>query len=301
MKNKIALLLVLYNDVEHLKSLLRSVKKQLSVDISIFAIDCHPNQKSIKYLKDHYTDLYTYDYHGNLGYAAGNNYLIKKAYENGYDVAVISNTDVILDSECFNNLKKSLLKPYSLVSPLLYFGNPKNPKGLHSYGEQLNTKSLKVEVVNDKDTDISILPDFKETNIVTGCLFMFNIQSFITIGLFNEDGFMYGEEVDLALKYKEHGLRMLCVKHAQAWHNHREKDNRVLFDTSYYYIKRNFILLCVRVKNLSALRSFLFLELIKIPKIFILAIKKKDLKGVRYYYKGILDGLRGVKGRNINL
>ncbi|MDB4498316.1 glycosyltransferase family 2 protein, partial [Gammaproteobacteria bacterium] len=266
-----------------------------------FAIDCHPNQKSIKYLKDHYADLHAYDYQGNLGYAAGNNYLVKKAYENGYEVAVISNTDVILDPDCFNNMKCALLKPYSLVSPLLYYGSPKKPKGLHSYGEKLNMKSLKVEVVNGRDTDISILPDFKETNIVTGCLFMFNIKSFIAIGLFNEDGFMYGEEVDLALKFKEHGLRMLCVKNALAWHNHREKDKRVLFDTSYYYIKRNFILLCVRVKKFSALRSFLLLELIKIPKIFIIGLYKKDIKSLFYYYKGIMDGLKGVKGRKDNL
>lgn len=294
---KIALLLVLYNDTIHLKRLLQSLRLQKKVEYTIFAIDCHPDQKSIDFLKKNVIDCVCYENKGNLGYAAGNNFLAKEAYQRGFIKAIICNTDIILESNCIHQLLLNLGDDYLFASPIIYKGTPESSKSVFSYALNLNVKNYRINHLFSYDEDLAILPQKMEVNYFSGCIVMINISHFLSCGQFYEEGFMYGEERDLALKACTHNFKGIVVKQAKAWHNHKPKSDWIQYDFSYYYIQRNLLLLCKLNKNWSVFFRIILREIFRFPLNLILVIKKSDYKGFKYYYKGFFDGLKGVNGK----
>ncbi len=300
--DKIALLLVLYKDVKHLSRLIQSLEQQ-TANYEIFAIDCHEDQESISYLKQERPDSDVYSFQGNLGYAAGNNFLAQKAIDKGYKYLMICNTDVIFSRNTLEILYNSLVfTDYIISAPLIYNGTPECIKGLHSYAERMDFNKMKVIVENSINADINNLPETQEVNIVTGCTFLIKSSFVVEHGLFYTEGFMYGEETDLACRMNSFNNKAICVKSAVAWHNH-DFANRTINSLSfaYYYMNRNFVLLCKRYDKKSVIYKYLFMELINIPRKLIWTIRKYNIKLFYYYYLGIIDGLRNVKGVNKTL
>lgn len=296
--NKIALLLVLYRDIEHLRRLVESLDKQ-TIDYEIFAVDCDKEQKSILYLKAILPNAHYFDYQGNLGYATGNNFLARKAMELGFEYLMICNTDVILGNNSLDNLYDILEKSdYLLVGPLIYSGTPENTLGIHSYAERMDFRKMAVCVDYGSDYEVSLLPNLIEVNIVTGCAFMIKSPLVNKYGLFYTEGFMYGEETDLACRMQKFGIKAICCKKAIVWHNHsNEKRSINSLYRSYYYMNRNFILLCKRYNKVSVSRKYIIKEMLLFPRKFVWCIRKYNVQLLYYYYKGFFDGCRSIKGK----
>ena len=118
------------------------------------------------------------------------------------------------------------------------------------------------------------------------------------IGLFNEDNFMYGDELDLAFRLNKTKYKILVTKKAVAWHFHDySKKNKSGFYLQYYYILRNRFLFFYRYKKYNSLSVQLISELILFPLKIRWAIRTVDIKLVKYYYLGIFHGLLNKTGK----
>lgn len=297
---KIAVLLVLYKDKEHLLNLLNSLDNQLDIEYSIFAIDCDEKQESIKLLRARCSTVYSYHFQGNLGYAAGNNFLARKAIALGFEYLFICNTDIILETFCLKSLLEELRseKHVVMVGPLIYRGTPDNPLGFQSYGEEADFKYF---TVREKYAAIRLLEDLPESlyvNILPGCAFLICADIFKECGLFNEEIYMYGDENDLAYRIYQRGYIGKVTRKAQVWHNHNWKsDNKFGYYFSYYYMNRNIVLLCKRYSNRKALIRLLWVEFLHLPLKIWWTTKIAGLKFTKYYYLGFYHGLLNKKGK----
>jgi len=298
--SKVAILLVLYNDSKHIISLINSIKNQTFNDYEIYALETKENEESLKLLERLYPKTKSYKYRGNLGYAAGNNFLAEEAIKQDCQYLAIFNTDIILEKNALTILMESFSnnKSAAFSIPITYIGTPENEKGIQNY--ILNSNYDKCQVVREKtNIDFLELPKYEKLNTPSGCCFIIKSDIVKKAGLFNEENFMYCDEIDLSYRLTKNNYYGVISKYAKVWHNHNwEKSNNRGNNLEYFYIMRNSMLFFHRYNKTISLLKFFFTQLVRFPLVLYWTISKKGIKFVYYYYLGLICGLLNIKGKS---
>lgn len=210
MKNGIVILN--YNDSENTILMLEDIKKFKVLDY-IIIVDNKSTDNSVEKLK-HYENkkIKVVEEKENRGYAAGNNVGIKYLIDN-YDVdhIIISNPDIIVKEEDIKKLIKDLeQKDIAMIAP-----NVKEPCGI-SRGWKLPTFTsellsnipyfhfLEKKILSYKEEDYGT--KLTKVDVVKGCFFIIKKEVFETIDFFDENTFLYYEEIIIGKKLKELGF-----------------------------------------------------------------------------------------------
>ena len=116
-------------------------------------------------------------------------------------------------------------------------------------------------------------------------------------GLFNEQFFMYNEEIDLSDRVKKAGYTIVVTSETHIWHHHNWTSAKtVSYSRMYYYMMRNRYLYFKNHGYYIQLIIDLFLQFLTFP------IKGKWLSRlagpslIKYHYLGILRGIAGETG-----
>lgn len=295
--NKVAILLVLYNDKHHIPLLINSIKNQTYTNYEIFAIECSNSGESLSLLKELFPKSKTFDHQGNLGFAAGNNFLANKAIEFGADFLFVLNSDMELSKntlEVFvSYFEKS--KNIGVVGSTLLVGETNI---IQLFGVRANFKTQRKEFINsNRDLTSISLPMEEQVDFVNGGSTFLSKAVYEKVGLFNEDYFMYNDEIDFAERVKDAGFKTFITSKTYIRHHHNwSPTTNSSYYLMYYYMMRNRYLY-FRQNDLSYNSFVDVLEIIiKFPFTLKWALKLADIKLVRFYYLGVLHGLLGRKG-----
>lgn len=250
MKNGIVILN--YNDSENTCLMLDDIKKYKVLDY-IIIVDNKSTDNSVEKLKPYVNKkIKLVEAKENKGYAAGNNIGIKYLIEN-YEVdnIIISNPDIIVTEQqikdLVNNLEK---KDIAVIAP-----NVKEPLGISRgwklptfisellsnvpYFHFLENKVLSYPEENYKS-------DLTQVDVVKGCFFIIKKDVFESIGLFDENTFLYYEEIIIGKKLKELGFRTFVDNRVTIIHAlsqsvdksiNRINKFKILKRSQYYYEK----------------------------------------------------------------
>jgi GT2 family glycosyltransferase len=294
---KVAILLVLYNDAEHVPKLVESLRRQTYKNIDVYAIENSVSGASIDLLKRLYPDAKTFPHLGNFGFAAGNNYLAKKAFIDGADFLFVLNTDMELSSntiEVFIN-QLNIDDTIGVIGSLLMIGNSDT---IQLFGAKANFKTQKKELLfTNKKLNEIILPDRMYVDFLNGGSLFIIRDVYQKVGLFNEDFFMYNDEIEFAFKVKKTGYRFAVTSETLIRHYHNwNHSNSKSFALISYYRMRNRQLYFIRKKLYGYLIIDLLKELLFLIPHFYIALRNNTLLEFRYYYCGQFDGLIGKKG-----
>ncbi len=250
MKNGIVILN--YNDSENTSLLLEDIKNYKILD-AIIIVDNKSTDDSVKKLKKYESKkIKIVEANENKGYAAGNNIGIKYLIEN-YDIdnIIISNPDIMVREQDIKNLVKDLeKKEIALIAP-----NIKEPNGI-SRGWRLPTflsevisnipyfHFLEKKILNYNEKDYS--ERLTKVDVVKGCFFIIKKEVFEAIQFFDENTFLYYEEIIIGKKLKELGFNtfvdnQITVIHAlsQSVDKSMNRINKfkILKESQYYYEK----------------------------------------------------------------
>ena len=209
MKNGIVILN--YNDSENTSMILEDIKNYKVLDY-IIAVDNHSTDDSVEKLKKYENEkIKIVVAESNNGYAAGNNIGIKYLLENfEVDNIIISNPDIIVSEEEIKTLITDLEnEEISVIAP-----NIKEPTNT-SHGWKLPTflSELVSNIPFFRRFEMSFLSytnkeydnDLTKVDVVKGCFFIIKKEVLESIGLFDENTFLYYEEIIMAKKLKEKG------------------------------------------------------------------------------------------------
>ena len=189
----------------------------------------------------------------NLGYGAGNNVALKKVKTK---YAIILNPDTILFRECVDNLlilAKNLKNKFSIIAPSIN-GNIKN------YGFFMNGKVKKQMV---KKTA------YFNVDYVKGFAMFLNIPKIKSIGYFDENFFMYLEEVDLCKRLKEINEKIIVSLDAKSKHLGAKSSN-IGFE---FEINRNWHWMWSKMYFASKYNGFFKSRIVAVPELIKLIIK----------------------------
>ena len=214
----------------------------------------------------------------NIGYGAANNQIIKKSKKK---YVFLISPDVILKKNCENNLLKSVTKlrgDFSILSPV---------SKIRNYGYF-------------KKKDFSESTKILEVDYVNGFALLLYRSKIKKIGMFDEQIFLYNEEIDLCKRLRLAKQKIFIDKSSEVIH-HGAKSSNIGFEFekcrnwhwmwSQVYFKKKY-----NNKFLVNL-EFSLLLVLQILKILFYTLKfdKKEMISKTMRYLGTLNALTGKK------
>ncbi len=270
--NQITIGLVTFKSEKVIFNCLKSIK---SIKNIIIFDNSNDNKLKIK-IKKKYPNIKFYLSKKNVGYGAGNNIIIKKSKT---PYVFILSPDVVLNNNCEKNLLvgiKKLKNNFSILSPI------SNDKNYRDINNSSHSKSL------------------FEVDYVKGFAMLLNKKKIIQNGMFDENIFLYLEEIDLCRRLRNAKQKIFITKKSKVFHLGARSSNLGLeFDKL-----RNWHWMWSKFYYNKKYKGFFIATILGLPKfitsllkfLFYLLIQNRQKK-IIYYFRvlGFCNALFGKK------
>ncbi len=179
----------------------------------------------------------------NYGFAKGNNIGIKFAISVlNPSYILLLNNDTVVDPTFLGELVKIAEsgRGIGVVGPTVYYYDFEGKSNvIHSRGAKIQPKLGLAPPLGilEVDESMRVVPPYDVDYIEGSCL-LIKSEVMRNIGLLNEVLFLYWEEVDLCLKVKEYGYKVICVPSSKIWHK-VSSSTGVVHPVKLYYMSRN--------------------------------------------------------------
>ena len=255
----IDVLVLNYNDALTTIQFVESVKNY-NIIRKILVVDNHSSDDSLKRLSCLENDkVIVKQTKKNSGYGAGNNFGIHYLYKNfASKYILLCNPDVVVDENTCNRLRNFLEdnREYAIASPFML-----DKKGKKQINTAFRIPSkweciLSLDMLLKKFTKTfyyeNIENDFfvvKDVGAVSGSMFMMRTEDMVAYGMFDENIFLYCEEMVLGLKMQKAHKKIALLTDSSFIHNHSVSINktyksivskRKIFLKSRLYVIKNF-------------------------------------------------------------
>lgn len=277
----ISLIIVDYNSIEKTMNYIKHFLDKVDSIVNIIIVDNASNDKSINYMdtlditkikvdvfikEDKNIDLFFYKYKGcslvivkaneNLGYGKGNNLgaiISNKIYNNKFyifsnnDLKFNKNIDLSTFIEIFNKDKD-----IAVIGPKIIGleGEPQSPRKYNNIWKQLILYFPNVLLCYKFTkfiTNIDYNNKSKYTYWVNGCFLVVDAQKFEEVSMFDENTFLYAEEMILSERLLQKGYKNYFTNDVEIIHEHGQtikdtfstlKGMEISFNSNLYYFKK---------------------------------------------------------------
>ncbi|MDT8887156.1 glycosyltransferase family 2 protein [Aquirufa sp. LEPPI-3A] len=279
----INVLIVNWNSGGQCLQLIHSLVKSEFANYRIVMIDNDSSESDILKLKncEEIASLKKVEFHlirnaSNLGYAGGNNagfsYLKNKNLAG--DILIL-NPDVTLQPNTLSVMSKVLIQEG--IAGVMVRTFIEGGKLMYDYFS-LNGFVQKWLYSKDNST--------VETDYLAGSCMLLNRKLIDRLGLFDDSFFLYWEEVDLSIRLKNAGFRLMSTNETFIIRFDNELSRK---SNSVYYLTRNAFLLLKNHANLTGVDLTWYLLRMFISSVFI-SIKTFDFRFLLNYLKGFASG-----------
>lgn len=174
----------------------------------------------------------------NGGYGFGNNIGIKYAVNNDADYILILNNDTIVDKHFLEPMVEMCEddERIGIVSGKIYFHDKQDTIWFN--GGEFNPWTGSVKHCNFNEKDVGQKPP-DEITFISGCFMLLPKNVVDQVGLFNEDYFMYVEDLEFCYEIIKKGLNLRISEHSTIFHKVGQSLGGHLSESSVYMNAKN--------------------------------------------------------------
>jgi glycosyltransferase involved in cell wall biosynthesis len=302
---KVAIITVTYNSASNLSFFLPSVAINTDVVAGVFFVDNSSSDGTRNILKDwkeknDNLDVYILPQKENYGYAYAINLGIQKALSLGYDYLLITNNDIVFDTEAvsllLDNLTKNNLDVVGIPSSI----NKENI-GLGYFLSTENLLPIKKKPLTRSNLDIEIQRNpLLRVDFVHGGTALFSKKFFEKIGLYDSKLFFGGDELDFLYRVYAYNIshtdKITCAVSLQAFlkvdnlskHNTKNKirkAKRMLQGVARVYLKHRFTPTDIGLyrEQYSIIKSLAKNNLLRYGVLFLFSMRALIIEITNYY------------------
>lgn len=242
MNPDLSVIIVNFNGLQYLKDCLDSLNTRLQgISSEIIVIDNNSNDESCSFLRQNYPDVLLIESKINLGFGKGNNEAVKQSKSE--HLLLINNDTIVLD-----DLKPVLnfLKQDKTIGALgINMLNSEN-KYLPVAGVFPNYKNMflmkKLLLINKEFEKGIFTKSSYEVDWLSGSFIMMRKETFTKINGFDEDYFLYVEDVDFCKRIAKIGLKRIFLPNYNYIHfvGFNKSKNPMLVKGYRIYISKHF-------------------------------------------------------------
>lgn len=230
---KTGIIVLNYNTKDEVLECLRSIKelKQDKIKIKVYVVDNASRDGSPGAIRAKFPDFVLIENKKNLGFSAGNNVGIKRALEDGAEAVLILNPDTKIDSMALLELSQILKEDpkTGIFAPKIYFyptfefhrekyRDEEKGKVIWYAGGKIDWKNVLASHRGVDEVDHGQFDRVEETEFATGAAMYIKREVFDIIGFFNEDYFLYLEDLEFSIRAREAGFKIIFTPKALVWH-----------------------------------------------------------------------------------
>lgn len=252
----VAFLIVYWQGERCLEKSLACVLAQQGAAADVFVLDNGSEAGLSQDMKSRFSSVRFIRSEVNLGFAGGNNRLLKEAV--GYPWIVLVNPDAFLEPDWLKHmLDAAEANPqYSFFASRLIKAD--DPAVLDGEGDAVHVSGLAWRIRHGLALKRGVKKP-KEVFSACAAAALYRAEALTEAGGFDEDFFCYFEDVDLGFRLRLLGHRCLLVPVAAARHVGSASTGGRRSDTAVYYGHRN--LVWTYIKNMPGSLFWLFLPL----------------------------------------
>lgn len=203
-----------YNGREYLKDCLSSLASQTYANCRVIVCDNASTEDSIKYVKRNFPSTIIIQNKKNLGFAKGNNVAIKFALKQGADYVFLLNNDTISEKDLIEKLIKVAMtdNKIGIVGPKIL--DTRNTSLVHEVGMTCDIFGFPIAIRQQESGKQTI----SEVFYVSGCAMLIKREVLNKVGLFDEEYFMFAEDLDLCWRAQLARYLVFVDRAARVYH-----------------------------------------------------------------------------------
>ena len=246
-KCDVSIILVNYNTKDLLLNCIKSIyEKTQNLKFEIFIVDNNSTDDSCNAIENCYPDVKLIKNDSNLGFGIANNIAIKQS-NSKYILCL--NTDTLLINnaikELFDYMENNL--DTAVVGGNLYHQDMTSAYSHYDYINWWNSSLLYwlLKTSLKKFFSPQELKSITDVDFVSGADMFIRKSVLDEVGLFDENIFMYYEDMDLCKRIKESGYKIKIIPNAKIFHLEGSSCKNFLKRTQlsvkgkYYYVHRH--------------------------------------------------------------
>lgn len=287
----VLIILVNYNSYHETIECIQSLQSSKYKNIDIYILDNASQNDSVERItafieKFELTEHISLDKNSiNIGFGGGVNQGIKYALRNGHDYVLLLNNDTIVSPDFLSKLMETVTKDEStgiVGGKILYY---KSDKIYSAGGEISYVRNIgHLKFYNRQNN--SLLTGEIDSTFVSGCLMLIRSSLIKDIGFFDEDYFMYVEDVDFCYRALKKGWKIKTNLDSTIWHKEGDSSNP---EFSAYWGSKNRLKFIFKNLRRSERLKALILHFLSKPILYFKLKKKRlieaDIKGIIDFFK----------------
>lgn len=236
----LSIIILSYNTKDITDECLRRLQKAGN-EAQIIVLDNASSDGSVEMIKQKYPEVELIESRENTGYSRGNNIALKKAK---HEIILLLNSDVFVEEDTLQKALECFKNPEcDVIGTKLVFENGNFQPSAGNLPNPFNVPLwiLGLSLIPGIDHINSYHPKYKsffnhmrKVGWVTGAFFMMRRKVYEKVGGFDENLFMYSEEVEFCKRIKDAGYKICYVPTIKVTHLHGASSN---FDTSPAFIQ----------------------------------------------------------------
>ncbi len=187
-------------------------------EMHVLVVDNGSTDDSVSRIRKSHPACDLFELKENRGYGGGCNTGHKKALEEGAEYVVFLNNDTVVDPKFLAPLLAPLREKstVAITVPRIYFMD--YPDRIWFAGGEVNLLTGRIAHRGIRKKDGKRFNAPAETAYATGCSFAMRASDFSNLGGFNENFALYVEDVDLSLRARRSGKKILYAPGSKVWH-----------------------------------------------------------------------------------
>lgn len=231
----------------------------------------------------------------NLGFSGGNNVGIKYALENNADYICLLNNDTTVEPDFLTILTNQMEQDKSIgiaAGKIMYYSKPDVIWSAGGFIDERKCLGYHYGI-NQKDSEE--FNNTKKVSFLTGCLQLIRADVLKNIGLYDEEYFLYMEDVDFCYRARLNGYKLEYIPESKIYHKVSASTGGEQSPMVLYYMTRNVMLFNKKYEE-TLPSNFKFNIYWKL-KMIIDKFRRKD--AYKYIEEGLKDHKREKYGMKV--
>ncbi len=285
---KIWCVILHYGNREDTLECIGILEKKAGTEVETAVVNNACDSELEYFLKTNSQDTLLLSPERNLGYAGGNNFAVRELKGSEDDLFFFLNNDAFVVTNTVRELAKVSSSCDCISGPVIY---SLNSGKIESAGIYLNMFTGRVRHILKIKSGKPLA--------LSGTAIMVSRKNFEKAGGFNEDYFLYMEDVEFCLRAAEQGIECNLVPEAGVFHRGRGAVDLIDSALPVYYSVRNHLrMLTDRMPLSFPKRQFrIFMVVIYYLLYSIFRAKGSKIKMIKYCLLGAIHFRRGVTGQ----
>lgn len=277
---------------------LRSLSPVIAGGIRILLVDNGSTDGTPEHTRRRFPDVEVIENARNLGFPGGNNAGIREAFAKGAEFVILLNNDTVVDKDFARELLAVARadRDVGMVTSKIYFHD--RPEVIWFAGGDFSTWTGRSRHAGYGEIDRGQFDEVSEIGRPCACSLLLTRTFVEDVGLLNEDLFLYGEEIDLALRARSKGYKCRLAPRSRVWHKWAAASGGARSGNYLYYSVRNMLRILnvhspIGFSPLAALRNLLVIASFAAS---VVTMNVKKVNGLRNVWMGTRDYLKRVTG-----